>query len=216
MTVEIEDAEIHILGYFIDTKAEWFINELKHMQESRVSRMFKMVDLLNKSGIDVKAEDVLKLAGKGTIGRLHLAQAMIKTGKVRNFKDAFQNYIGFLKPCYVPHARFSPKEAIEMLLRAGGVPVLAHPGTMNKDDYIPELVRCGLKGIEVYHTDHKPSVIEKYKKAAEDNGLLLTGGSDCHGMGKGRILIGTVRVPYDLVERLREKSQEIRKSHKPE
>lgn len=204
ITTEIEDAEIHILGYFVDTKAGWFKDQLIKMREARIVRVRKMAELLNNAGIDVNVEDVFKFAGRGTVGRLHLAQAMLKTGKVNGFRDAFSNYIGFAKPCYVPHAKFSPKDAVEFLIQAGGVPVLAHPGTMNKDEYIQELVGFGLKGIEVYHTDHRAATVKKYKDIAEAQGLLMTGGSDCHGMGKGRILIGTVRVPYELVERLRE------------
>ena len=142
-------------------------------------------------------------AGRGTVGRLHLAQAMIQTGKVKGFREVFSKYIGFQKSCYVSHIRFSPQEAIEAILRTGGVPVLAHPGIMNKDEYIPELIGYGLKGIEVYHTDHKASVIKHYEELAAEHGLLLTGGSDCHGMGKGKALIGTVRVPYELVEKLK-------------
>ncbi|MFA6320863.1 MAG: PHP domain-containing protein [Candidatus Omnitrophota bacterium] len=202
-TVEKEDAEIHILGFFIDYKAEWLIKKLKDMQESRINRIHAMVAKLNGAGIDVKAEDVFKLAGRGTVGRLHLAQAMIRTGKVKSFKDVFNKYIGFQKPCYVSHVRFSPKETIEAILKAGGVPVLAHPGIMNRDEYIPELIGYGLKGIEVYHTDHKASVVKRYEELAKEYGLLMTGGSDCHGMGKGRVLMGTIRVPYELVEKLK-------------
>ena len=97
-----------------------------------------------------------------------------------------------------------------MLLKVGGVPVLAHPGIMNKDEYIPELMGYGLKGIEVYHTDHKPAAVKHYEELTEQYGLLKTGGSDCHGLGKGKVLIGTVRVPYELVERLKEESEKIR------
>ncbi|MDD5428639.1 MAG: PHP domain-containing protein [Candidatus Omnitrophica bacterium] len=203
LTVEKQDAEVHILGYFIDNKADWFLKKLKDMRAARVVRIHKMVEKLNAAGIDVKAEDVFKLAGRGAVGRLHLAQAMIQTGKVKSFRDVFGKYIGFQKPCYVSHIRFSPQEAIEAILKTGGVPVLAHPGIMNKDEYIPELVGYGLKGIEVYHTDHKASVVKHYEELAEERGLLMTGGSDCHGMGKGKALIGTVRVPYELVEKLK-------------
>ena len=210
LTVEKQDAEIHILGYFIDCKAQWFREKLKEMRDNRIERIRKMVEKLNAAGIDVRAEDVFTLAGRGTVGRLHLAQAMLKTSKVKSFKEAFAKYIGFLKPCYAPHAPFSPKEAIEMILKVGGVPVLAHPGIMNKDEYIPELIACGLKGIEIYHTDHGTAAVKRYEELAKEYGLLATGGSDCHGLGKGRVLIGTVRVPCELVEKLRMKAKEIR------
>ena len=211
LTVEKEDAEVHILGYFIDRNIEWFVTKLRAMRENRIDRIRKMVEKLNNAGIDVKAEDVFKLAVLGTVGRLHLAQAMIKTGRVKNFREAFGKYIGFQKPCYEPHAKFSPQEAIEMILKTGGVPVLAHPGIMNRDEYLPELVQYGLKGVEVYHTDHNTATAKRYEELAVQYGLATTGGSDCHGLGKGKALIGTVRVPYDLVERLKEEAKKIQK-----
>jgi hypothetical protein len=211
LTVEKLDAEIHILGYFIDSEAIWLRERLKELQDARLVRIHKMVEKLNEAGVDVKAEDVFALSSRGTVGRLHLAQAMIKTGKVKSFRDAFGKYIGFQKPCYVPSFKFSPQEAIEFIKKAGGVSVLAHPGIMNKDEYIPELIEYGLSGIEVYHTDHNNAKVKHYEELAAQYGLLTTGGSDCHGMGKGRALIGTVRVPYEAVEKLKAKAEEMRK-----
>ena len=214
LTVEKQDAEIHILAYFIDSTAKWLKDRLEAMRQERIGRIHKMVEKLNDAGIDVKAQDVFKLAGRGTVGRLHLAQAMINTKKVKTFRDAFGKYIGFQKPCYVPHSRFLPQEAMDLILKAGGVPVLAHPGIMDKDEYIPELLECGLKGIEIYHTDHNAGTVKHYEELAAQYGLLATGGSDCHGMGKGRVLIGTVRVPYELVAKLKSESEKIRNEHR--
>jgi len=210
LTVEKADAEIHLLGYLVDWEAEWFQKKLKEMQDARVDRIHKMVDKLAGFSIDIDAADVLKLADKGSVGRLHLAQVMLRTGKVGSFREAFEKYIGFLKPCYVSNVRFSPQGAIETILKAGGVPVLAHPATMGKDDYIPELIGYGLRGIEVYHTDHKPNMVKHYKDLAERHGMIMTGGSDCHGMGKGKVLIGTVKVPYEIVEKLKDEARNIR------
>lgn len=206
LTVEKSDAEIHLLGYFIDWKVEWFQKKLKELQACRIDRIYKMVEKLNSANIKLDPEDVFKLAGKGTVGRLHLAQAMLKTGKVKSFREIFDKYIGFLKPCYVSNVRFSPEEAIRMLLEVDGVPVLAHPDVLGKDEYIPELIQYGLKGIEVYHTDHKKTAVKRYEELAKQYNLLMTGGSDCHGLGKGRVLLGEVRVPYELVDKLREAS----------
>ncbi len=210
MTVEKNDAEIHILGYFVDWRLDWFQETLKKLQESRIERIYKMVEKLKNFRIKMAPEDVFKLAGKGSVGRLHLAQAMVKTGNIKRLQEAFDKYIGFLKPCYVPNVRFSPKEAIELLLKVGGVPVLAHPDVTGKDDYIPEFIEYGLRGIEVYHTDHKPNVVKHYEDLAERYALIMTGGSDCHGLGKGRVLMGGIRVPYTVVERLKEEVNKIR------
>jgi len=210
LTVEKEDAEIHILGYFIDYENEPFKKKLKVLQDARIKRVYRIVEKLNEQGIDISAEDIFKSASRGTVGRLHIARVMMNSGKVKNYKEIFARYLGFKKPCYVSNVRFTPKEAIEAILGVGGVPVLAHPYTMGKDDYIPELVSYGLRGIEVYHTDHKSSAQKHYLQVAENFHLIPTGGSDCHGMGKGRVLIGTVRVPYETVEKLKEESSRIR------
>lgn len=207
LTVEKTDAEVHILGYFIDWKNTWFQERLKENRSSRVQRVYKMVEKLNDYHIKVDPNEVFKLAGKGSVGRLHLARAILKAGYIKNLNEAFSKYIGFLKPCYVSYVKFSPKEAIELILKVGGVPVLAHPGLMGKDGYIDEFIGCGLKGIEVYHTDHKPRMVKHYEEFAKDRGLLMTGGSDCHGLGKGRVLIGSVKVSYELVERLKKESK---------
>lgn len=214
MTVEKPDAEIHILGYFIDWKRDWFQKKLEEIQAARIDRIYKMVEKLKELNLNMDAADIFKLSGKGSVGRLHVAQAMLKAGLIKNYNEAFSKYIGFRKPCYVPNIKFSPQEAIGTLLKVGGVPVLAHPRLMGKDEYIPELVKYGLKGIEVYHTDHKPGMTRHYEEIAKAQGLLMTGGSDCHGMGKGRILIGSVRVSYELVERLKEESEKIRNEYR--
>jgi len=204
LTVEKPDAEIHILGFLIDWKLEWLQKKLKSIQEGRVDRIHKMLEKLGANGIKIDAAEVFGIAGKGSVGRLHLARAILKSGAAKNFREIFEKYLGFGRSCYVPNIKFEPKEAIEMVIEAGGVPVIAHPGIMQKDEYIKELAGYGLKGIEVYHTDHSNSTIRHYEEMAKSLGLLMTGGSDCHGAGKGKVLIGTVRVPYEIVEKLKE------------
>lgn len=212
MTVEKLDAEVHILGYFIDWRLEWLRERLKEMQEARIYRIYKMVDKLKDINITIDPMDVLNISGRGSVGRLHLAKAMLNAGKVKNLKQAFEKYIGFSKPCYVSNIKFTPQESVEMIIKAGGVPVLAHPGLMGKDEYIEEFVDYGLRGIEVYHTEHKPSVVRYYENVANRFNLIMTGGSDCHGLGKGRVLLGEVRVPYKVVEDLKAESEKIRKA----
>ncbi len=214
LTAETPDMEIHMLGYFIDWTAGWFRDRLKKLQAARVDRIHAMVEKLNKLDLNISADDVFKFGGKGTIGRLHVAQALLKAGKIKNLKEAFNKYIGFSKPCYVSEVAFTPKGAIEIILKAGGVPVVAHPITMGKDEFIDEMIKHGLRGIEVYHTDHGPKISKHYEDIAVKNSLLMTGGSDCHGAGKGRVLIGMVRVPYDVVEKLKKESGKIRNEYK--
>jgi hypothetical protein len=216
MSVEKLDAEIHVLGYFIDWKQDWLREKLKDIQDSRVERMLVIIDRLKAAGVKIQAEDVFKIAvNKGSVGRLHIAKAMLASGAIKNLKEAFNKYIGFAKPCYVPYTKLSPKETMDLILKAGGVPVIAHPHLMGNDEYISEFVGYGLRGLEVYHTEHKPHISEHYEAMAKDLGLLMTGGSDCHGMGKGRILMGTVRVPYEMVEKLKEESDKIKNEYRP-
>ena len=209
LTAEKLDTEIHILGYLIDRRLDWFQKRLKDRQEARINRIHTMVEKLKTMNVTIDPEEVFKLSGMGSVGRLHLARAMLKAGKIKTLKQAFDKYIGFSKSCYVPNLYLSPQEAIGMILEAGGVPVLAHPDVMSKDEYIPEFIRYGMKGIEVYRTDHNPSVVKHYEEVAKRYGLLMTGGSDCHGLGKGRVLMGSVKVPYELVEKLKEEADRI-------
>jgi predicted metal-dependent phosphoesterase TrpH len=211
MSVEKMDAEIHVLGYFIDWKQDWLRKKLKEIQDSRVERLFIIIEKLKAMGIKIDAEEVFRIAvNKGSVGRLHIAKAMLNSGAIKNLREAFDKYIGFAKPCYVPYTKLSPKETMELILKAGGVPVIAHPNLIGNDECIGEFVEHGLRGLEVYHTDHKPHISKRYEAMAKELGLIMTGGSDCHGMGKGRILMGTIRVPYELVEKLKEEADKIK------
>ena len=212
MSVEKMDAEVHILGYFIDWKQGWLRKKLKDIQDSRIERLFVMIDKLRNAGVKIDAEEVFKISvNKGSVGRLHVAKAMLGSGAIKSLREAFDKYIGFGRPCYVPYTKLSPQETMELILRSGGVPVIAHPKLMGNDVYISEFLEYGLRGLEVYHTDHDNAATRHYESLADRLGLVKTGGSDCHGKGKGRVLIGTVRVPYDMVEKMKEKSGRPRK-----
>lgn len=210
LTAEKSDLEIHILGYYIDWHNQPFRKRLAELQSARVDRIHKMVEKLADHDVKMDAAEVMKLSRHGSVGRLHLARAMLNAGKIRDIREAFSKYIGFLKPCYVSKVKFTPKESIEMVLKVGGVPVLAHPGILEKDEYIPEFIEYGLRGIEVYHTDHKPHQTRCYEEIAARRGLIMTGGSDCHGLGKGRVLLGEIKVAYDTVDALRKEAARIK------
>lgn len=210
MTAEKPATELHILGYFIDCAPAWFQARLKAIRDSRVERVYRMTEKLAAYNIKVDPKKVFALAGKGSVGRLHMAKALVDAGQVRSIQEAFDKYIGFGKPCYVQHDRFTPQEAIETILKVNGVPVLAHPDVSNAAPYIEELIGYGLRGIEAYHTDHNNRTTKRYLALAEQHGLLVTGGSDCHGLGKGKVLMGGVKVPYEVVENLRAEAEKIR------
>ncbi|MFH1791297.1 MAG: PHP domain-containing protein [Candidatus Omnitrophota bacterium] len=203
LSAEYRNRELHILGYFIDHRNKGFRKKLQKTCRARIGRIHKMLAMLKKKGIDLAPEDVFSIGGEGSVGRLHLAVAMFKKGLVGSVPEAFKKYIGDGGPCYVSNFNFTPERAIYEIVKAGGVPVLAHPYIAKLDKAIPHFVKHGLMGLEVYHPEHSPSTVKHYEDMARQQGLLITGGSDCHGQGKSRILMGTVSVPYEIVDRLK-------------
>ncbi len=212
------DSEIHILGYFLDYKCPVLVKKLSRMRENRTKRIMEMIKRLGDKGISIDTDKVFEAVTEGTIGRMHLARAMVDQKFAATTKEVFEKYLGNGKPCNVRHERLDYTDAISMIRKAGGVPVLAHPGNMGKDEFIQEYVKAGIMGIEVFHTEHRPSVVKKYGELASEKGLIMTGGSDCHGVSKrggkrkGKLLLGNVRVGEDVVKALKAASEEIRKN----
>ncbi|MEI8176139.1 MAG: PHP domain-containing protein [Candidatus Omnitrophota bacterium] len=202
LTAEKSGIEIHMLGFFVDWTDNRFKERLRSICDHRITRISEMAGKLNKLGFDITAQEVIEFGGPGSVGRLHLARVLHKKKYVATVDEAFRKYIGHGKSCYVTKINLSPEEAIGMILKAKGVPVLAHPGIIRHDEFIPSYIEAGLRGIEVYHTDHPDARVRHYEALARVNNLLMTGGSDCHGLGKGRVLMGSVRVPYEFVEAL--------------
>lgn len=212
LTVIERGKEIHILGYCMAWRERWFRNILKRIQRERITRLDKMLEKLKKFDINLERKRVIDIAGnKGSVGRLHLARALFETKAVSSLQMAFNKYIGDFKPCYVEDIGFEAQEAVDVILKAKGVPVLAHPSVIGDDEMVQKLIKCGVRGIEIYHSKHSKNDSAKYKKLAEDYNILPVGGSDCHGMGKGRILMGSVKVEYDVVEKLKEEAEIIKK-----
>jgi predicted metal-dependent phosphoesterase TrpH len=204
ITAERQGCEIHMLGFYIDCEDEAFRLKLSQLCAQRKKRIYDMIEKLAGHSIKIDPEEVFRFSGEGSVGRLHLARMLYQKGYVATVDDAFRKYIGNNKPCYAGKINLTPEEAIGEIIKAGGIPVLAHPGVMGKDEFIPSYIKHGLMGIEVYHTDHPPATARRYEAMAKENNLLMTGGSDCHGLGKGRVLMGAITVPYELVERLKD------------
>lgn len=203
MTAQEGEKELHILGYFIDWQSKRLREKLKQICQSRRARIYKMADKLKEHGIDVDGEEIIKYAESIAISRLHVARYLVEKGYLFSLNVAFDKYIGDGKPCYVGRFRFSSKEIIDIIKDAGGVAIIAHPGLNNVSELLPTLVENGIEGIEVYHIDHSKPTTENLKNFAQEHNLLITGGSDCHGTNKKRILIGNIRLPYKYVERLK-------------
>lgn len=194
MSTDIPGDEIHVLGYFLDFENPGFQATLTRLRNARRDRGRLMVEKLRAMGIDVPWERVQELAGGGSVGRPHVAQALIETGRVASFQEAFDRYIGRNGPAYVERAKLTPVEAIQLLAKAGALPVLAHPASQsNLDKLLSELKAAGMMGMEVYYQDYDGATCERLAKTAERHGLLKTGGTDFHGFGGGR-----ERLPGDI------------------
>ncbi len=202
------DKEIHLLGYFVDYQDSSFTRILEKMRRNRVERMKKILGLLSFKGIKIEEHEMFGMGKDRAVGRLHLARVMARDKIVRNTKEAFDKYIGDKGSCYVRHKRLDYREAIAMIKSSGGVAVLAHPVVTDVDERIPEYVKNGLRGIEVYHSKQNTSDNQKYLKIADEYGLLITGGSDCHGNVYGKMLLGTAGVNKRSVDEIRESAKE--------
>ncbi len=203
LTAEQDGHEIHILGYFLDAQNEKLRTETGKFQLVRQNRIREMVARLNELNIPLDVEDVFKLANCRAPGRPHVARALVKAGLIATLDEAFERFLKKDRPAWVPKMKMSAPDAIALIHQAGGLAVMAHPGLNRADQVIPALVAAGLDGLECFHTKHSKATAEHYLQMAKQHGLLVTGGSDCHGLNKGRPLIGTVRLPYHRVEKLK-------------
>lgn len=203
LNTDVEDSEVHILGYFIDHRQHWFQEFLTTLRNGRANRAAKMVAKLNALGIKIDYAQVSGFA-RGAVGRPHVARALVEAGVVRTFEEAFDKYIGRQGPAYVERLRVTPADAVRTIARTGGIPVLAHPGWGARDDLIPELIEAGLEGIEVYYPDHTPAMTLHYLRLAEQHGLLMTGGTDFHGSAiSSKAPLGSQYVPVEVVDKLK-------------
>jgi predicted metal-dependent phosphoesterase TrpH len=155
-------------------------------------------------GIDLKMETVQRMAQDATIGRVHVADALLKEEYVRTFDEAFSRYLGYHAPAYVPKTHFDPAEAIDLVHQAGGISVMAHPGSTRRDDAITFMTGVGMDGLEVYHSKHTAAQVRHYKEIAARNNLLISGGSDWHGRNDVRSEMGSQHVPYSVLARMKD------------
>lgn len=205
LSTVLEDEEIHVLGYYIDYKAVWFLDILEKIQNSRFERAERIVRKLNGLGVDITLEQVKIIANDGAIGRPHIARAMISKGYISNIKEAFKEYIGKNCPAYVERYKLSSEEAIDIIKRAGGISVLAHPGLIRNKSNIEKIIDLGIEGIEVYHSKHDDDTVKNSLAIANSRKLLVTGGSDCHGMKlNNEPILGNCSIDYKYIQMLKE------------
>ena len=208
LSAEIEEQDVHILGYFIDWQDRPFLKRLEQIVDVRRERAKEILRKLEKFEVRISEEELFDFSRSGSVGRLHIAQLLFKKGYVSSIPQAFKKYIGDKGPCYARKFKLSPREAVEMIKGVGGIAVLAHPKTLymkdrSMEDILSLLIKDGIGGIEVYHSDHTRKDEDMLSALAEKYKLAITGGSDCHGLGKKEVLIGKVKIPYELVEKLK-------------
>lgn len=206
LSAEENGLDVHMLGYLIDVQDAAFQARLAAFRDDRVSRAHRIVERLAELNVPVEWERVQAIAGAGSIGRPHIARAMIEAGHVATIADAFDRYLRTGGPAYVSRQRLSPEEAVDMIHRAGGVAVIAHPGLVR--DYlaiVERLVPAGLDGLEIYHPKNTMNIRDNLRGLAARYDLIVTGGSDFHRRESDSI--GSQAVPPDAVNRLRERAR---------
>lgn len=177
-----EGREIHVLGLFVDPTAPVLGAHQDRARSVRMERMERMLGRLRGEGVDVAMDAVLEAAGprRDVVGRPHLARAMVRAGYVASVPEAFDRYIGDQHAAFVPTALLDPTEAVAVILECGGIPVWAHPPQDLLDSLLPDLVKAGLRGLEVYRPGTRPAQVQRLRNVAKTAGLLPSGGSDWH------------------------------------
>jgi predicted metal-dependent phosphoesterase TrpH len=203
-STDVPRGEVHVLGYFIDYTNPELVIKLAAFRNSRKVRAQKMIDKLAGMGINIEWNRVEDIAGAGSVGRPHIAQAMLEKGYVPSLKEAFNRYIGREAPAYVEREKMTPEEVVQLITRVGGLAVLAHPADIDDLEHlIPRLQRVGLVGIEVYYNNYPLRTTQYLASLAHKHALVATGGSDFHGMDNATERpIGGVAIPREGVERL--------------
>jgi 3',5'-nucleoside bisphosphate phosphatase len=192
--------DVHILGYFFDLKNEKILHYIHLFQEERIRRAEKIVKKLFGLGMKLNFDLIIKKAGIGSVGRPHIADALMEEGYVLSYDEAFYKYLGNEKPAYVPKYKISPGEGIELIHQAKGLSFVAHPGMDIDTEYLTKYIKQGLDGIEILHPKHNQDKVNELYQLAVQHQLLVSGGSDCHGNRKGNEMMGLFNVPYQFVE----------------
>jgi len=179
ISASLDDTECHVLGYFVDDLDETLRAQLSRFRAARLERVHTMLDKLRALGKALSWERVQALAGEGSIGRPHIARAMVEAGYVVDARQAFERYLGQGRAAYVPRLKVTPSEALHIIRAAGGLPVLAHPWELQA--LVPGLASEGLVGLEAYYAGYNEIAAGFLCQLAKEHGLLCTGGSDFHG-----------------------------------
>lgn len=204
LSSEYQNKDIHIIGYYFDMNNPRLNKYLLLFQNERFKRAVKMVKNLQRTGIQITMDEVEEKAKGKSIGRPHLAEILMEKGYVETFQEAFHKYIGYGSKAYVKKYTIDPVEAVHLIHDAKGLAVLAHPGSAVNNELIMKLIKAGLDGIEVVHPNLNDRRTTELQSIANEYHLLISGGSDCHGGRNGSTTIGNYRVPYTIVEDMKQ------------
>ncbi len=211
LSAEYQDGTMHILGYFIDLQHPEMTERLKEIRAGRVARNAEILKHINDMGLALTMAEVADYAGGDNIGRLHFSQALVARGYASTRQEAFDRYLGKGRKGYADRLRLSPRDCIELIRRAGGIPVLAHPFTLNLGKpamarQVGELAEFGLQGIEIFYPQQNVRQMKQYQALARQFNLVMTGGTDFHGAPMPDIKLGSgfgeTRIPETVLEQL--------------
>jgi predicted metal-dependent phosphoesterase TrpH len=211
VSANLNGNDVHVLGYLLDPNDRSLREALSRLQADRIAQARGMVERLGELGCPLEWERVVAIAGAGSLGRPHIARALLERGYVESVDEAFSRFLRRGGPAYVAGQKFLPEEAVNLIKQAGGVPSLAHPIIVGASDYrldlsrlIPALTEAGLEGIEAYYKGYTPEITAALLAIASRHRLVPTGGSDFHGGGVvADAVLGAVEVPWETVDALR-------------
>jgi hypothetical protein len=208
INTEVDGAEVHVLGYFLDHGAGWLGELLRELREERAGRIHRITERLAALGLAVDPAEVLALVREGSAGRPHVAQVMVQKGYVATVKEAFDRYLRAGGPAYVSHRKLSVRDACDVIRRAQGVAVMAHPGFhAEAPALIRELAGEGrLAGVECYYAEHTPEQTTAFVGLCRELDLVPTGGSDFHGPAVRAATLGQPPVPWASYDALRRRA----------
>ncbi len=183
LSCDVPGTEVHMLGLLVDRHDRALLDQLELFRRGRIERAEKMVEALARLGVPIEWSRVQEIAGEASVGRPHVAQALLERGHIQRFEEAFDRYLGRNGPAYFEREKLTPHDAIRMIRAAGGLPIFAHPSfTDGYEEIAADLAAHGLFGMEVYYKHYEPEQVESLRQLAERLGLFTSGGSDFHGI----------------------------------
>jgi predicted metal-dependent phosphoesterase TrpH len=216
LSTDLPGVSIHVLGLFIDHKDPGFEEAIQGFREARLRRARQMVDKVTELGAPISIERVFEIAGEGSVGRPHVAAALLEAGHIQTIDEAFERFLAKGRPAYFEGARLDPIDAIQLIHSVGGFACWAHPNELDGKDwheFLPIVVQSGIDGLEVYYSkEYAPEVSEQLLEACSEYDLVPTVGSDFHGFGSMQTPPGSVASPYGLLDRIEARVAKIRSS----